>query len=401
MINTHRTLLLTKLKETLDKLIATKATGTIVLINKQILGEIFIFSGRILYVAHKVHRVRRWQRAIERHCPTWKVPPLWSDEQPWEYGLLAEGISKKELHLNQVKSVISDVTLEFFTELCYETHIKTSWKPQEMVKSPLSYCLTLPASEIHPIITEVENISHNWNNAGFDRIQPNLAPILNNSGLSETLPIPKSFLSGESTVWDIAAGTKKSIIKVTELLLPWLEKGAIELKSINDSRMTTNIQTSVTTNNAKAHSNSQSSYTGNKKKGVIACIDDSPVVVHNLKKILSGVGYETVTIQEPMAGFGELMKHKPDLILLDLNMPNANGYSVCKFLRESEAFAKTPIVILTSQDTAIDRTRAKLVGATDFIAKPPEPQQLLQMIELYLDGVNSSKSKSVNQSLST
>ncbi len=93
------------------------------------------------------------------------------------------------------------------------------------------------------------------------------------------------------------------------------------------------------------------------------------------------------------------MKHLPDLILLDLNMPNDNGYSVCKFLRESEAFSKTPIVILTSQDTAIDRTRAKLVGATDFIAKPPEPKKLLQMIELYLDGVNSSKSKSVNQIL--
>ena len=92
------------------------------------------------------------------------------------------------------------------------------------------------------------------------------------------------------------------------------------------------------------------------------------------------MGYDVLTIQEPMAGFGELIKHQPDLILLDLHMPNANGYSVCKFLRETPVFNKTPIIILTSQDTMIDRTRAKLAGATDFIAKPPEANVLLQML---------------------
>ena len=92
------------------------------------------------------------------------------------------------------------------------------------------------------------------------------------------------------------------------------------------------------------------------------------------------MGYDVLTIQEPMAGFGELTKHQPDLILLDLHMPNANGYSVCKFLRETPVFNKTPIIILTSQDTMIDRTRAKLAGATDFIAKPPEANVLLQML---------------------
>lgn len=70
---------------------------------------------------------------------------------------------------------------------------------------------------------------------------------------------------------------------------------------------------------------------------------------------------------------------------IDLNMPNANGYSVCKFLRESPVFAKTPIVILTAQDRSIDRAKAKLVGATDFLHKPPEAESLINLINHYLE----------------
>ncbi|ACK72155.1 response regulator receiver protein [Gloeothece citriformis PCC 7424] len=110
-----------------------------------------------------------------------------------------------------------------------------------------------------------------------------------------------------------------------------------------------------------------------------------------MKKILQPAGYKILSIQEPMAGFAQLIEHKPDLILLDLNMPNANGYSICKFLRETPVFGKTPIIILTAQDTVIDRAKAKLVGATDFISKPPNPQELLLMIEKYLAIANKSK----------
>jgi two-component system, chemotaxis family, response regulator PixG len=85
-----------------------------------------------------------------------------------------------------------------------------------------------------------------------------------------------------------------------------------------------------------------------------------------------------------MAGFALLIEQKPDLILLDLNMPNANGYSICKFLRETPVFGKTPIIILTAQDSSIDRTRAKLVGANDFISKPPGTQALIDLIKIHL-----------------
>ena len=140
VVDTRRTILLGKLREALDRLIAQKATGKMILTNEGILGEVFFISGRLLYVADKVHRVRRWQRAVRKHCPTWDVPSLWSDEQPWEYALLAQGISKKQLNLQQVKAVISQVAQECFLELGYQSQLKASWQGQERAKSALSYC---------------------------------------------------------------------------------------------------------------------------------------------------------------------------------------------------------------------------------------------------------------------
>jgi len=103
-------------------------------------------------------------------------------------------------------------------------------------------------------------------------------------------------------------------------------------------------------------------------------------------------GYQMLSIPEPMRGFGQLIEHKPDLILLDLLLPNADGYSICKFLRETPVFKETPIIILTAKNTQIDRVRAQLVGATGFLGKPPQPQELLQMIQKYLGNKFSSTS---------
>ncbi|MGL6343891.1 MAG: response regulator, partial [Waterburya sp.] len=64
-----------------------------------------------------------------------------------------------------------------------------------------------------------------------------------------------------------------------------------------------------------------------------------------------------------------LLALKPDLIFLDLMMPNTNGYEVCEKLRRISHFRNTPIVILTGNDGVIDRLKAKMVGASGFLSK--------------------------------
>jgi two-component system, chemotaxis family, response regulator PixG len=91
-----------------------------------------------------------------------------------------------------------------------------------------------------------------------------------------------------------------------------------------------------------------------------------------------------LTILNPLQGISILLDRKPDLLFLDLIMPNTNGYELCTFLRKTSAFQDTPIVILTGNDGVVDRVRAKLTGASEFLSKPPESARVLQVIEKYL-----------------
>jgi chemotaxis family two-component system response regulator PixG len=78
------------------------------------------------------------------------------------------------------------------------------------------------------------------------------------------------------------------------------------------------------------------------------------------------------------------MARKPELIFLDLVMPNANGYEICSNLRKLSFFRNTPIVILTGNDGLIDRVRAKMVGSSDFISKPVNSDLVLSTIRKHL-----------------
>jgi chemotaxis family two-component system response regulator PixG len=106
-----------------------------------------------------------------------------------------------------------------------------------------------------------------------------------------------------------------------------------------------------------------------------------------LEAILQPLGYDILTILDPLQGVSLLLKHKPQLIFLDLVMPSTNGYELCTFLRRSSVFKETPIVMLTGHDGMVDRLRAKVVGSTDFLSKPPDTTKVLQVVQKHLGGL--------------
>ncbi|MFM7382502.1 MAG: response regulator [Microcystaceae cyanobacterium] len=395
--------ILTYLREELDRLGQEKATGELAITHAGIPMTIFLLSGRLQYVTDSEHRMRRWKRATFQHCATWTQPTAILNSQPWEYDFLYQGISKKHLTLEQAKHVISAIASECWYELALTQNIEVNWVPCDRQKSTFSYFLSLSATEVHPDIREAELLRQEWHQAGLDQYRPSLSPVLTAKGNTLNNPAVQRYLNGQFSVWDVALQLKQPIPKVMRSLLSWQDKELITFQTIPDlpapveemqktvatpaatvSTRPASGTTSATPGTTPAETQSNTIPVSRSGQFLVACIDDSPIVIHNLKSILGPAGFQVLSIPEPMAGFAQLIEHKPDLILLDLNMPNANGYSICKFLRETPVFGQTPIIILTAQDNVIDRTRAKLVGANDFISKPPEPQALVQLIHKYL-----------------
>ena len=89
-------------------------------------------------------------------------------------------------------------------------------------------------------------------------------------------------------------------------------------------------------------------------KLLIACIDDSISACKSLELFLTQQGYRSYGVQDPLKIMTTLIKHKPDLIFLDLLMPMANGYEICQQIRRTPSLQDVPVVILTEKDGLFD-----------------------------------------------
>jgi two-component system, chemotaxis family, response regulator PixG len=122
-----------------------------------------------------------------------------------------------------------------------------------------------------------------------------------------------------------------------------------------------------------------------RQKLLIACIDDSVSVCKNLELFLNQQGYRSYGVQDPLKIMTTLIKHKPDLIFLDLLMPMANGYEICQQIRRIPSLQDVPVVILTEKDGLFDRMRAKAIGATELLSKPIAHADILRVLGKYLE----------------
>lgn len=121
-------------------------------------------------------------------------------------------------------------------------------------------------------------------------------------------------------------------------------------------------------------------------------------VRETVKQILTGQGYETIAIGDPLKALSSVFQIIPDLILCDISMPELDGYEVCAMLRTSTLFRQTPIIMLTGKDGFIDRVRAKLIGATDYLTKPFGESELLMLVESYIGSGYAEGQQSSTQS---
>ena len=115
-------------------------------------------------------------------------------------------------------------------------------------------------------------------------------------------------------------------------------------------------------------------------KRTLLCIDDDSFTLAHLKDSL-GDFYNLIFAIDPDVGFELAVKKQPDLILLDLNMPNMNGFELADMTTRLSMTKEIPIVFLSSFATDEIKERAKSLGAAAFLSKPVDPGFLAATIE--------------------
>jgi len=109
----------------------------------------------------------------------------------------------------------------------------------------------------------------------------------------------------------------------------------------------------------------------------IMLVDDEPINTDVLQSYLEGEGYTNfVTTTDSKLAIGTMRQEKPDVILLDLMMPDVSGFDILRTMRKDETLKQIPVVILTSSDDAETKLKALQYGAMDFLAKPVDASEL-------------------------
>ena len=116
----------------------------------------------------------------------------------------------------------------------------------------------------------------------------------------------------------------------------------------------------------------------------IAIVDDEPDIVELVSLHLKKAGFQTDSFLDGGSLLKSLDRHRPDLVILDLMLPDADGFEICKYLRSNKAFSSTPIIMLTAKSDEIDRVLGLELGADDYITKPFSVNELVARVKAVL-----------------
>jgi len=118
----------------------------------------------------------------------------------------------------------------------------------------------------------------------------------------------------------------------------------------------------------------------------ILIVDDSATDQAVVEAVLKNNGYDTILANNAKEGIQKARAEKPDLILMDVVMPEMNGFQATRELSKDPETASIPIIIITSKDQETDRVWGMRQGASDYMVKPIDGEDLMAKVKTLLDG---------------
>jgi twitching motility two-component system response regulator PilG len=140
---------------------------------------------------------------------------------------------------------------------------------------------------------------------------------------------------------------------------------------------------SVAMDNKQIEMDDQTAGGANRLAMRVMVIDDSKTIRRTAETLLMREGFEVITAQDGYEALGLVVRHRPDLVFVDIMMPRLDGYQTCALIKRHPDFRHIPVVLLSSKDGLFDRARGRLVGSERYLTKPFTREELLEAISAF------------------
>jgi two-component system response regulator VicR len=121
------------------------------------------------------------------------------------------------------------------------------------------------------------------------------------------------------------------------------------------------------------------------RKKRVLCIEDEPEMIDLISLILERKGFQVIGAVGGVEGIDAIRREKPDLILLDLMMPEVDGWEVYRRLKADETISDIPVIVVTAKAQSIDKVLGlHIAKVDDYVTKPFGPRELLESVERVL-----------------
>lgn len=339
---------------------------------------VFFLNGQIVYAADTESSLGRLSDYLRRYRIEQALPEVTNSTiaatNAPEYGYLWMLLEKHLLTPEQGRSIIQGMVHETLFDLL-------SLHQGEFIFElgpPLAPQLTTLA--ISPLLAKIIKQAQQWKQLSPHIQSPDQCPMISHPEAlrailpQERLQMLEQYTDGKTSIRQIARYLNRDSLTVGRALYPHIQKGVIQMLH-------------PPTEMGKAYPSHRAYPTWEQSSPApplhVVCIDDGVTVRTTVETILSQHDYRVTSLENPLDALGAMFRLKPDLILCDIAMPELDGYEICAMLRRSTQFRQTPIVMLTGKDGFIDRVRARMVGATDYLTKPFGESELLMLVEKY------------------
>ena len=122
----------------------------------------------------------------------------------------------------------------------------------------------------------------------------------------------------------------------------------------------------------------------------VLVVDDSETIRRSAEIFLRLTGFEVILASDGFDALSKICDFNPDLILVDIMMPKLDGYQMCQIVKQHPAYAKTPIIMLSSKDGVFDRARGRIAGSDQYLTKPFTRDGLLNAVNAQLQPVSAA-----------